>query len=67
MRAMVNGEAYELKQDDHSLLGLLRELGVSPEHVAVLVNDEVVTGEARRTRTVLTDDRVEILTFAGGG
>ena len=66
MHIIVNGHGQELSGQG-GLLGLLSELGVVSERVAVMVND-VIIPKTRRHETVLREgDRVEILTFVGGG
>ncbi len=66
MRLVVNGEPHEVEPGS-TLSALLDELGVEPRRVAVLLNDEVVAAEARAAIPLQADDRVEVLTFAGGG
>jgi len=66
MRITVNGEQRELR-DGISVTGLLDELGIKPTRVAVEVNREVIP-KARHALTLLRDgDKVEIVTFVGGG
>lgn len=67
MRLVVNGEAFE-HQGEARLPAVLVAYGVSAgTRVAVVLNDEVVP-ESRREQAVLREgDRIEILTFAGGG
>ncbi len=67
MKLVVNGEPFE-HRGEARLPAVLSAYGVLPAaRVAVVVNDEVVP-QARREETVLREgDRVEILTFAGGG
>jgi thiamine biosynthesis protein ThiS len=67
MKLIVNGESFE-HRGEARLPAVLWAYGVAPTaRVAVVVNDDVVP-QARREETVVRDgDRVEILTFAGGG
>jgi sulfur carrier protein len=67
MKVVVNGEPFE-HRGEARLPVVLEAYGVAPgARVAVVVNDEVVP-QARRDETVLSEgDRVEVLTFAGGG
>jgi sulfur carrier protein len=66
MRLIVNGEVRE-QGGSATIPSLLKGLGADPERVAVMVNDEIV-GRDRRDAVVLKDgDRIEVLTFAGGG
>jgi thiazole synthase len=63
---VLNGAAHELR-DGLSVAGLIAELGVRPEHVAVEWNSELVP-RARHAATVLSEgDRVEVVTLVGGG
>ena len=66
MELLVNGEKME-RPDGDTLAGLLTALGADAARVAVLVNDEVVPQAERAAAALHAGDRVEILTFAGGG
>ena len=66
MQLVVNGETMK-RPDGESLAGLLQALNANGGRGAVLVNDEVVPPAQRLGRTLLEGDRVELLTFAGGG
>jgi sulfur carrier protein len=66
MKLVVNGESVA-KPDGLTVLGLLRDLGAIQTRVAVVVNDQVVPSERREACVLKDGDRVEILTFAGGG
>ena len=67
MKLVVNGEPFE-HRGEARLPAVLSAYGVvSSARVAVVVNDDVVP-QARRDGTVLREgDRIEVLTFAGGG
>jgi thiamine biosynthesis protein ThiS len=66
MKVMVNGCPHT-HEGDGSLAALLKELNAQPEQVAVMVNDRVIP-KAERTSIRLRDgDRVEVMTFMGGG
>lgn len=66
MRLIINGETLELPAVT-DLPSLLAALDLRGDRVALLVNDDVVPPEARPEYVLRDDDRVEILTFAGGG
>ena len=66
MHLVLNGEAIE-RSSPCSLEALLRELKLKAERVATVVNDDVVSSGLRAACQVQEGDRVEILTFAGGG
>lgn len=66
MNIVVNGSQHELAGSG-TLDQLLKELDIVPERVAIMVNDKVIP-KAGRAGVVLNEgDRVEILTFIGGG
>lgn len=66
MKLIVNGEPFECGGRG-ALPDLLESLGAQDDQVAVLVNDEVVVRAARQGWQLQAGDRVELLTFAGGG
>jgi sulfur carrier protein len=66
MKLILNGEPFEW-DGQSTLLDLLAALGAGPEQVAVLINDQVVIKAARPGCRLQPGDRVEVLTFAGGG
>ena len=66
MRLIINGETIE-RPAPCSLEALLRDLKLKDERVATVVNDDVVPSGLRAARQVQGGDRIEILTFAGGG
>ena len=66
LRLTVNGEPYE-HRGNRTLAALLNNLGIGSNPVAVLINDTVVNEKDRRRVELKTGDRVEVLTFAGGG
>jgi thiamine biosynthesis protein ThiS len=66
VKIVLNGEERDCPEA-LALPALLAELRVTPDRVAVMVNDAVVP-RARRGGCVLRNgDRVEVLAFAGGG
>ena len=66
MNIVLNGQPREVGQRI-TLANLLVELNLEPRHVAVEVNRDVVP-RTRHARAVLQEgDRVEIVTFVGGG
>jgi sulfur carrier protein len=66
MRATVNGEAMELP-DGLTVAGLLQHLGVRAERVAVERNGAVVKKVRHAEEKLASEDRLEIVTFVGGG
>ena len=66
MKLILNGETIEYA-GAVTLAALVCERGADPERVATMLNDEVVTRTARAATPLKTGDRVEMLSFAGGG
>ena len=62
----VNGVVRDLP-DGWSVMRLLTEVGVRPEQVAVELNQHVLERGDYSTRLLRPGDRVEIITFVGGG
>lgn len=62
----VNGERRTAPAEA-TIEGLLRELNVRPDHVAVELNLEVVDRTDFQRRTLQAGDRLEIISFIGGG
>lgn len=66
MNLTVNGDARKHK-GKATVQGLLDEMSVDCGRVAVMVNDVVVSRKKFSSANLSEGDRVEILTFAGGG
>jgi thiamine biosynthesis protein ThiS len=66
MMLRLNGNMYEYQGDGY-LTGLLLEMKANPEHVAVMVNEKIISKAERDGLTLKDDDVVELLTFMGGG
>ena len=66
MQLVVNGES-RLLDSVSTVAELVREFDLTPERVAVEVNEQLVR-RAKYAQTPLKDgDRVEIVTLVGGG
>jgi thiamine biosynthesis protein ThiS len=66
MKLIVNDQPHE--QGGNGRLGeLLAELKAPSDRVAVMVNGDIVPRKDRDSFQLMEGDRVEILTFAGGG
>jgi len=66
MRLQINGEEKETA-GDLTLAGLIAQLGMKPDRVAVELNREIVA-RAQWAETALHDgDKLEIVHFVGGG
>jgi len=66
MKLVVNGQAAEVP-DGLSVAGLLGHLAIRAERVAVEVNRQVIRRERHSDHLLAEGDRVEIVTFVGGG
>lgn len=66
MKLIVNGKLHE-HQGAGTIQDLLREIAAIPEQVAVMVNDRVISRAEREGVVLKEDDRVEVLSFCGGG
>ena len=66
MQIKVNGE-YRTCERELSLLGLLQELGLKTERIAVERNMEIVPRSVWDQTTLYEGDRLEIIHFVGGG
>lgn len=66
MKLTVNGEPREIR-DDATVRSLLEELGVVAERVAVEVNLEIVRRARHAEHRLRPGDKIEIVSFVGGG
>ena len=66
MQIVLNGEKTEQKEG-LSLAGLLSQLGIGRERVAVEVNLDIVPKAGYDTQLLADGDKVEIVHFVGGG
>ena len=66
MQVTVNGTAEQL-EDGMTVAALVGKYGLVPLRVAVEVNQELVTRRNYDATALKDGDRVEIVTFVGGG
>ncbi|MFT5079950.1 MAG: sulfur carrier protein [Bacteroidia bacterium] len=66
MTLTVNGEARDVAAG-MTVLGLLEELSLRPEIVAVEINGELALRAGHGTRVLSEGDVVEFVTLVGGG
>jgi sulfur carrier protein len=66
MKVVVNGEPTEIR-DGSNVAGLLEELQISRDRVAVEVGMEIVPKACYDTHTLQESDKIEIVQFVGGG
>ncbi len=67
MKLKINGEIKEFKESIKSVSELLEVLNINSKFVAVELNGSVVYKENFETTEVKDGDRVEIVSFVGGG
>ena len=66
MKIQVNGQAWECS-GDMNVLQLLHEFAMVADRVAVEVNQEILDKKNYQARFLSDGDRVEIISFVGGG
>ena len=66
MNILVNGEAREVPEGT-TVGNLLRDLDITSDRVAVEVSLQIVDRREFESRALREGDRVEILSFIGGG
>jgi sulfur carrier protein len=62
----VNGTSHNVP-DGLSVYELLNHLGIVPRLVVVEINQKVVYPEAWKDKRVSDNDKIEIVSFVGGG
>lgn len=62
----INGKEYPFKEEG-TLASVLKELNITPVHIAVEHNGEIVPGESLGQTVVNPGDIIEIIQFVGGG
>lgn len=62
----VNGEARSLKAP-LPLSTLLEDLKIEPAHVAVAVNEEILSRQEKEQKKINHGDRIEIIRAVAGG
>lgn len=63
---VINGQARTIAEGT-TIAGLIAELGLGDRRVAVERNREVVPRAEHATTALAAGDRVELVTFVGGG
>jgi len=66
LRVQINGETRQVA-DELSLADLIRDLSLTPQRVAVEVNNQIVSQTEWSAKIVNEGDRIEIVHFVGGG
>ncbi|MFO7871745.1 MAG: sulfur carrier protein ThiS [Kiritimatiellia bacterium] len=63
---LLNGSRHE-HHGDRTIRSLLGEMSAIPERVAIVLNENVIRRTDWDAVRISAGDRVEVLTFAGGG
>ena len=66
MHIQVNGEPRQVREEIN-VTGLLQDLQLNVERVAVEINLEILDQRDFDARTLREGDRIEIMSFIGGG
>jgi len=66
MQITLNGKSESL-DDETTVAQLLRRLDLDPIRVAVEINEDIVRRKTFGETTIHNGDRIEIVTFVGGG
>jgi len=66
MTIQLNGEQHQI-QEGLTIAGLLQQLNIGSDRVAVEVNLEIMDKNGFETRLLQDGDRVEVMSFIGGG
>jgi thiamine biosynthesis protein ThiS len=67
MKLIVNGVEKEFNKDSLTIEELVKELGIKVPNYAVAVGMEVIPKSEYKTYKLKDGDKVEIVTFVGGG
>lgn len=66
MQVTINGERKAFERE-MSVADLLADRRIEPRRVAVEINEDIVPRKTYADRLVRDGDRIEIVTFVGGG
>ena len=66
MNVILNGKTH-VHRGEGNVASVVRELGVGADRVAVMVNDAIIARDKWDQSPVREGDRIEVLTFMGGG
>ncbi len=67
MKLIVNGEEREFNKDSLTIKELVQELGIKAPNFAVAVGMDVIPKSEYETFKLKEGDKVEVVTFVGGG
>jgi thiamine biosynthesis protein ThiS len=66
MKIILNGEPKEIPAN-LAVAGLIQELGLTPERLAIEVNRRIIRRAEWPTAILAEGDKVEVVHFVGGG
>jgi len=66
MKLAVNGKEQELR-DETTLGELFEQLKLSPERIVASINGKLISPDEYAKRALGEGDKIEILSFVGGG
>ena len=66
MQVTLNGKAHSIN-DGATVADMLRGLKMEPVRVAVEINEDIVSRKIFAETPIREGDRIEIVTFVGGG
>ena len=66
MKVIVNGKPH-VHRGEGDVASVVKELGAGADRVAVMVNDAIIARDKWGQSPVKEGDRIEVLTFMGGG
>ncbi len=67
MRVVINGEEKELSGSELTLAGLVEQLGMKSDRVAIELNRDIVPRDRWYDTRLHEGDRLEVVHFVGGG
>ncbi len=67
MKLIVNGEEKEFNKESLTIKELVEELGIKAPNFAVAVGMDVIPKSEYETFQLKEGDKVEVVTFVGGG
>jgi thiamine biosynthesis protein ThiS len=67
MKLIVNGEEKEFNKDNLTIKELVKLLGIKAPNFAVAVGMDVIPKSEYETYKLKDGDKVEVVTFVGGG
>jgi len=66
MRVYINGKADEMP-DNMAVSELIQRIGLEQKHIAVEINQEIISRSSYAAHIISEGDRVEIVKAIGGG